>query len=106
MLQGTGLPHHTHVPCCINSITVGAPTDVGGAQAERGDLATGGPDNRGVLQSRLAAFLKACPASVIVLEGAQVRRDPLTHPALVLSCQQGTSRFGATGSGDGSLGRF
>ena len=42
-------------------------------QAERGDLAKGGADNRGLLQSRLAAFLKSCPASVIVLEGVQVR---------------------------------
>jgi len=43
-------------------------------QADRGDLAGGGTESRGRLQSRLAAFLKACPASVIVLEGAQVRR--------------------------------
>ena len=53
--------------------SVRVPSDLKGAQAERGDLSKGGVDNRGTLQSRLAAFLKACPASVIVLENAQVR---------------------------------
>jgi hypothetical protein len=49
-------------------------------QADRGDLAGGGTESRGRLQSRLAAFLKACPASVIVLEGAQVRRRRRAGP--------------------------
>ncbi len=55
-----------------------SPSGLKGAQAERGDLSKGGVDNRGTLQSRLAAFLKACPASVIVLENAQVRPWTIT----------------------------
>jgi len=62
-------------------------------QADRGALAGGGADARGRLQSRLAAFLKACPASVIVLEGAQVRRRP-PRAAPVGGMRSGTPHVG------------
>ncbi|KAK9834021.1 hypothetical protein WJX81_003652 [Elliptochloris bilobata] len=65
-------------------------------QAERGDLSNGGAENRGLLQSRLAAFLKACPASVIVLESVQALHPELL-PVLVNALGEGGA-FEADGS--------